>query len=311
MFKNARLYRMEDPSAINAEGLENRLSERRFRPCGPLQTASLGWYPPLGGQTRALVHAGNGCIALCARRQERLLPAAVVAEALDERVTDIEEREVRSVGRRERRQLREEVLMDMLPRAFTRSRQIRAYLDSVGGWMVVDAASEKGAEELVELLRETLGSFRVRPPRPRHEPSVLMTQWVAAGKSPDGLELGDACELRDPRDERALVRCSGQDLGAEEIATHLRAGKKVVKLAVRWREHLELLLQEDLSLRRLRFADALLDEAIEPEIEDEAVRFDAEFALMALQLRELIEHLDGVFAMAGGAWSESLQRRDV
>lgn len=301
MFKNARLYRLEEPSAIDVDGLERQLPERRFHPCGPLQTASLGWHPPLGEQARALTHAGNGCIALCARRQERLLPAAVVGEALDERVADLEEREARSVGRRERRQLREEVLLDMLPRAFTRSRQIYAYLDLVAGWMVVDAASEKGAEELVELLRETLGSLRVRPPRPGNAPVALMTRWVATGEIPDGLELGDACELRDPRDERALVRCSGQDLGGEEIATHLRAGKEVVKLAVHWQEQMEFLLQEDLALRRLRFADALLDEALEPDIEDEAARFDAEFALMVLQLRELIEYLDGIFEMAGEA----------
>ena len=299
MFKNVRLYRLEEPSAIDAEGLEARLIERRFHPCGPLQTASLGWHPPLGEQTQALSHAGNGCIALCTRRQERLLPSTVVSEALDERVTDIEEREARTVGRRERRQLREEVMLDMLPRAFTRSRQIHAYLDLMAGWMVVDAANEKGAEELVGLLRETLGTFRVRPPRPRNPPTVIMTRWVETGVLPEGLALGDVCELRDSRDERALARCSGQGLGAEEIATHLRAGKEVVKLALQWREQLEFLLQEDLSLRRLRFAEALLDEAREPDIEDEAARFDAEFAIMALQLRELIEHLDKLFELAG------------
>jgi len=299
VFRNVRLYHLEEPFVIAVDDLDQRLPEHRFRPCGPLQTASLGWHPPLGEQTRALSHVGNGCIALCARRQERLLPAAVVGEALDERVTELEERETRVVGRRERRQLREEVVLDMLPRAFTRSRQIHAYLDPVAGWMVVDAASEKGAEELVGLLRETLGSFRVRPPRPRNAPVALMTRWVASGALPDGLELGDACELRDPRDERALVRCSGQDLGAEEIATHLRAGKEVGKLALHWREQLEFLLQEDLSLRRLRFADALLEGALEPDIEDEAARFDAEFAIMALQLRELIGYLEGIFEMVG------------
>lgn len=299
MFKNARLYHLEDPAAINAEDLESRLAERRFRPCGPLQIASLGWHPPLGGQTQGLVHAGNGCITLCARRQERLLPSAVVAEAMEERVEDIQEREGREVGRRERRNLREEVMLDMLPRAFTRSRQIRAYLDLVGGWMVVDAAGEKGAEELVEFLRETLGSFRVRPPRPRHAPIALMTRWVETGKAPGGFELGDACELRDPRDEKSLVRCSGQDLGTDECTTHLRAGKEVVKLAVRWREQLEFTLEEDLSLKRLRFAEALLEESMEPDAEDEAARFDAEFAIMALQLRALIEELDGLFEMVG------------
>ena len=301
MFKNARLYRLDAPSTIDAEGLENRLAERLFRPCGPLETASFGWCPPLGGQTQALVHAGNGCVALCARRQERLLPSAVVAEAVDERVAELESREARDVGRTERRHLREEVMLDMLPRAFTRSRQVRAYLDLVGGWMVIDAASEKAAEDLVGLLRETLGSFRVRPPRPEQSPTTLMTSWVTAGDTPEGLDLGDECELRDPHNERSLVRCRGQDLSGEEISTHLSAGKEVVKLALQWQEHLEFLLQDDLSLKRLKFADELIEEAVESDVEDEPARFDAEFAIMALQLRELIGRLDKVFVMAGEA----------
>jgi len=297
MFKNARLYKLGDPAAVDSDHMEGLLSQRRFRPCGPVEVASLGWHPPMGGRTEALVHAANGCVLLCARRQERLLPSSVVAEALGERVAELEDREARDVGRAERRRLREEVLIDMLPRAFTRSRQIRAYLDTDSGWMVVDAASEKGADELVGLLRETLGSLPVRPPQPQRSPTDLMTAWVTGGDAPEGLVLGDECELRDARDERAVVRCRGQDLGGEEISTHLRAGKQVVKLALDWQERLSFLLQEDLSLKRLRFADELIEDAA-PDAEDEAARFDAEFAIMSLEFRELLGRLDALFEMS-------------
>jgi len=299
VFKNVRLYCLEDPAAIDAEQVAQRLAGRSFLPCGPLQTASLGWQPPLDGRP-GLIHGGSGCIALCARRQERLLPAAVVAEALSERVAEIEDQETREVGRAERRHLREEILLDMLPRAFTQSRQIRAYLDLMGGWFLVDAPGEKAADEVVTLLRETLDSFRVHPPRPARSPAFVMTQWVTAGELPAGLALGDACELRDARDERSLVRCSGLDLQAEEVAAHLRAGKEVVKLALSWREHLAFVLAEDLSLKRLKFADALLEDAGDGDNEDQAARYDAEFAIMTLAVRELLACLDQVFAMASG-----------
>ncbi|MEA3278075.1 MAG: recombination-associated protein RdgC [Pseudomonadota bacterium] len=299
MFKNVRIYRLRDPSAIDEEGLEDRLGSRPFRPCGPVETFSLGWCPPLGNQAQSLLHAANGRLLVCARRQERLLPSSVVAEAMDERVAELEEREGLSVGRAERRRLREEVLLDMLPRAFTRSRRICAYLDPLSGWMLVDAASEKAAEELVGLLRETLGSLPVHPPRPERDAAALMTQWVTDGETPGGIELGDECDLRDPRDERAVVRCRGQDLAGEEISTHLRAGKQVVKVALDWKERVSFLLQEDLSLKRLRFADELLEDAVEPGVEDEAARFDAEFAIMSLELRELLERLQSLFEIAG------------
>jgi recombination associated protein RdgC len=301
LFKNARFFKLAEPAAVGGDQWEDQLSAHRFRPCGPAETMTLGWCPPIGDEGGALAHAGNGCILVCARRQERLLPSSVIAEAVDERVAELEEREARSIGRAERRRLREEVVIDLLPRAFTRSRQIRAYLDPVAGWMVVDAASDKAAEEVVSLLRDTIGSLPVRPPRPARSPAALMTQWLADGQLPEGLALQDECELRDAQDERSVVRCRGQDLRGEEISTHLRAGKQVVKLALDWRDRLTFILQEDISLKRVRFADALIDEAIEPDIEDEVARLDAEFAIMALEMRELLARLEETFALEGDA----------
>jgi recombination associated protein RdgC len=298
LFKNVRLFKLDDPSVIVPEVLEEKLAERRFRPCGPLETATMGWAPPLGESTTALVHVAEDCLLVCARRQERLLPSSVVAESVDERALEIEERDARRVGRKERRQLRDQVLVELLPRAFTRSRRVSAYLDLSSEWMLVDAASAKASEEVVELLRETLGSLPVRPPRPSRSPQELMTRWVTEEDVPAGIELGDECELRDARDERSVVRCKGQDLGGEEISTHLRAGKQVVKLAVEWQERLALVLQEDISFKRLRFADELIEEAVVDGLEDEAARFDAEFVIMTSELRGLCDRVDELFGLS-------------
>jgi recombination associated protein RdgC len=304
LFQNAYLFRLEDPGVLAPEALEGGLAGHRFQSCGPLQTVSMGWVPPLGETTSALVHAAGDCVLVCARRQERLLPAAVVAEAVDERAQEIEEQATRSVGRRERRQLREQVLLELLPRAFTRSRRVSAYADRRAGWLLVDAASSKAAEELVELLRETLGTLPVRPPRPAIPPELLMTGWLRDGELPPGLALGEECELRDARDERSVVRCRGQDLTGEEIAAHLRAGKQVVKLALDWQGRLALLLQEDLSLKRLRFADELIEEAMEEGREDEAARLDAELVIMSGELRGMLERLDEVFGLSAAEPAE-------
>ena len=282
---------------LDAATIEARLATRRFRPCGPLETATMGWCAPTGDDHAALVHGVSGCLLMSVRRQERLLPSTVVGEALDERVAEIEGAEVRSVGRAERRRLREQVLAEMLPRAFLRSRRVAAYLDTVAGWLVVDASSDKTAEEVVSLLREMLGSLPATPPRPNRPVAQLLTQWVEGTDLPRGFTLGQDCELRDSADAQSVVRCRGQDLAGEEIQTHLRAGKQVVKLALEWDEHLSLLLQEDLSLKRLRLADTLIEDALAADVEDQAARLDAEFALTALELRGLLEQIQGIFEL--------------
>lgn len=313
MFKNARLFRLQEPFAATAAELETHLATRPARPCGPLETATLGWAPPLAdGSDSALVHAVSGCFLFCARRQERLLPATVVAETLAERVAEIEDNQARNVGRAERQRLREAVVADLLPRAFTRSRRILAYVDTQSGWLVVDAASEKLAEELVSLLRETLGSLPATPPRPTAAPADQMTAWVSSGEGTGDLALGATCELRDPKNTQSVVRCRGQNLAGEEIAGHLRAGKQVVQLELEWLEHVTFVLAEDLALRRLRLADALTSELAEVDDEDPRARFDAELALLVLELRGLLERLTGIFGLAADAApTDPVQHRAV
>lgn len=298
MFKNVRLYRLGRPFGLDAAALESRLDERRFRPCGPLETATMGWAAPLGDGSTALVHAVSGCFLVCSRKQERLLPSAAVAEAVEERVGEIETNEARDVGRAERRRLREQVMAEMLPRAFTRSRRTLLYVDTEAGWLVVDAASDRQAEDVISLLRETIETLPARPPAPRMEPPKVMTGWLLNGDAPSDFQIGDACELRDVADTASLIRCRGQDLSSEEILAHLRVGKQVLKLALSWDERLDFVLAEDMSLKRLRVGDALLNELDDGDLEP-AARMDAELAILALQMRELIARLDAIFGLVG------------
>lgn len=299
MFKNVRLFRLGAPFGVDAADLEAQLRTHPFRPCGPVELATVGWSAPLAEDSSALVHVVDGCLLLCARRQERMLPSAAVAEALDERVNEIEAGESRDLGRAERRRLKEQVVNEMLPRAFTRSRRTLLYVDTRAGWLVVDAASERQAEDVVSLLRETLGSLPAKPPAPARSASEVLTGWLLDGDTPADFTPADACELRDPREASGVIRCSGQDLGSEEILNHLRAGKRVVKLALDWDQRLGLVLADDLSIKRLRLDTALLDEIEDGE--DPLARLDAEFAIMALQLRELIARLDALFGLADAA----------
>ncbi len=297
VFKNAKVFRLSAPFEWDQSLLHERLSAHRFRPCGPLEVATMGWTPPLGSGTEVLAHAVNGCLLVAARRQERLLPASVVAEAVAERVAEIEQEEIREVSRRERTALREALLSQMLPQAFTRSRVVRAYIDPANGWAVVDAASDKVAEDILSLLRESLDSFPVKPLEPAVPVSERLSAWVASGSPGQGFDLEDQCELRDPSDSRSVVRCRGMDLTVPEVKAHLDSGKRVVALGLTWGEHLSLVLDEGLGLKRLRFADELIDSAAEDVGEDEALRMQAELTIMTDQLRSLLTGLTAEFAL--------------
>lgn len=296
-FKNIRAYRLTKPFDLSPEALAEQLAPRSFVPCGKSQAAAMGWVAPLGEQSEELVHAAAGRILLKLKREEKLLPSTVVREQLDEKVADIEAEQGRKVYRKERLNLKDEIVQDCLPRAFTRSTHIYAYIDVKANWIFIDAASATRAEELLNLLRECLGSFPALLPQVNNAPSAVMTAWLLHRSLPDDFELGQECELRDPGEEGGVVRCRGVDLLSEEVETHLHAGKQVARLALQWDERLSLLLAEDLCLRRLKFADELMKENEELPEADQAARLDADFALMADAITSLQER---VLALFGG-----------
>ncbi len=296
-FKNIRAYRLTQSFDLSAEQLEQQLDGKRFEPCAKSQPLAMGWVAPLGDNTEALVHAAGGCILLCLKREEKILPSTVVKEQLEEKVALIEDEQGRKVYRKERLTLKDEIVQDCLPRAFSRSARVYAYIDTRNNWMFVDAASAARAEELLNLLRDSVGTFPVLLPQVNNAPAATMTGWLAHKNLPDDFQLGDECELREPGEEGSVVRCKGVDLLSEEVQTHLDAGRQIARIALHWDERLRLVLAEDLCLRRVKFADELVSENEDIPEADTAARMDADFALMSSAVSEL---QDRVMALFGG-----------
>jgi recombination associated protein RdgC len=297
-FRNLTLFRFSPAVAEDLKRLEEALGEHRLRPCGPLEMGTRGFVPPVGrGEDAAMTHVVNACTLMTVGGEEKLLPAAVVNDELQRKVQKIAEEEGRKVGGRERKRIKEDLLTELLPRAFVRSSRMSAYVDRKGGWLVLDTASRKSAENALTQVREALGSFPAVPLAPEEGPRVLMTDWLANGNLPGGLALGDECELRDPATATgAIARCRRQDLDAEEVKEHLRNGKQVFQLGLVFDDRIGFVLGEDLVVRKLKFLDAVLDELGDSQ-QDAAAEMDARFALLTLELERLLVKLEEWFGL--------------
>lgn len=294
-FKNLRVYRLTKPFTLSADELAETLESKIFQPCGKQDLASFGWVPPLGRHGKSLVHSTNGYIMVCAKRQEKILPGAVVNEQLEEKIQGISQSEGRNVGRAEKQQLKEELVFSLLPRALVRSQLQFAYIAPQENWIVVNTGSAKRAEELLGALREALGSLPVIPFTTKQIPSQTMTQWLSASKAPKGFQLGGECELEAPKDDGRIIRCKKQDLTAEEMLNHLKTQMLVRKLAVSWEDAIECVLDQELAVRRLKFAERILEQAGDKQPDTAAEEFDVDFAIMTMELRGFLEALQKAF----------------
>lgn len=289
-FKNLLFYRFTRPFDLTAEILEEALNKDPFLPCGKHEHSRFGWTSPLGKHSEQLCHASNGFFLLRARKEERLLPASVVKELTQEKVSALEAKEDRKIYRKERETLKEEVIHENLPRAFTRQSDTTAFLDPQG-WLVVDSSSYSKAEALINQLRESLGTLGLALPQVVETPSKTMTHWLQSGSAGERLIIGDECELREAVEDGSVVRCKRHDLFGDEIHAHLENGKNVAKLAVTWNDQLQCLIHDDLSIKRLKFTDLITAEAEDAGQDNEAALLDASFNIMALTLRQFREDL--------------------
>ncbi|SJM92742.1 recombination-associated protein RdgC [Crenothrix polyspora] len=294
-FKNLSVFRLTEAFTLTPEELEQKLEALAFRPCGSHEETAMGWTAPLGKSAQQLQHSSNGFIMLCAKKEERVLPSSVINEMTADKIAEKEEKEGRKLSKKERTEIKDELIFELLPKAFTFSNNTYAYIDPKGGWLVVDSASAKKAEDLLSLLRKSLGSLPAVPLNTLDKPTAVMTEWLSSEHFPDDITIEDECELRSPEEEGGSIRCKRHNLFVPEIKNHLDTGKEVIKLAISWDQRLSFVIDDILSIKRLRFLDLIQDQVADGNSDDAAAKFDTDFAIMSAELANFLPRLLELF----------------
>jgi len=284
-FKNLQLYRLPAGWDMSIEKLEEQLAKKPFNPCGSQDMESRGWLSPLGNEV--LVHAVGGQWLIALGFEHRLLPSSVVKQEADERAAEMADQQGFKLGRKQMKDLREQVAQELMPRAFTRRRRLHAWIDPVGGWLAVDAPSQARAEDVIEELRHCLDSFPLTLVRTERSPVSAMADWLAGNEAPAGFSIDQDCELRSVTEDKAAVRYVRHPLEGDEIKGHLEAGKLPTRLALTFDDRVSFVLTDKLEIKRIDFLDVVRDQ-IDGQAEDEEALFNAEFALMTGELGQLL-----------------------
>ena len=294
--RNLILFRF--PPSLDLSDLDAHVADFALKPVGPLELSSRGFVTPKGQHGEWLVQRLGDALWITVGGEDKLLPAAVVNDHLQKKLADIEVREGRKPGGRTRKRIKDELITELLPRAFVRPVRTDALIDTTLGVIAVDASSRKVAEGVVSEVRRALGSFPALPVNAEVSPRAILTGWVAGDPLPDGLSLGEDCELRDPTDTGAVVRVQRMELAGHEIAEHRAAGKQVTRLALVLDDHVSFTLGEDLVVRKFRLLDGAIDTLEATEREDIGAELDARFALTAGEFKRLFAVLEAAFKLS-------------
>ncbi|GAA3721304.1 recombination-associated protein RdgC [Oceanisphaera sediminis] len=296
-FKNLFIYRFTRPFDVALEDLEKQLNALPFTPCSSQEQSRFGWVSPLGKKGQTLAHYADGQLLILAKKEEKVIPASVINDMVAEKVESLEIEEGRALKKKEKEAIKEEVIVSLLPRAFSRFQQTYAWINPKDGFIAVDAGSFKQAENLLALLRKSIGSLPVIPISLAAPAEITLTDWLKEGTAPAGFALEDEAELHSALEHGGIIRAKQQDLLDEEMKAHLEADKLVTSLALNWAETISFVLKDDLSIKRMKYSDELKEQNDDITSEDAAARFDADFALVTGELSrfipDLIEALGG------------------
>lgn len=275
------------------ERLEIALAENWF--CSPagLDWFSEGFYYPVPFG-KPIIFEAQKAMLISLMREEKVLPSAAIKHKLDERIIKIQTEEGRNVGRKEKQELREAIIDNLLPKALTKSSRTNGLLDT--GWLWVDTASRHKAENLLTKLREALGGLPAQQPVARQSPASLMTNWLLQGEAQGRFVLDSDVTLVGAGDVAPKVKISRKDLTAEDVVQHAKNGMAVTELGLVWNDRVAFILTQDLTLKRIKWLDVVQEEAQDNCDDAQSHAYATQLlmtAALSMIFSELVELLGG------------------
>jgi len=188
----------------------------------PTAARSCGWL--LTGGNAQVTFRGIHRLRFAEDRKQ--VPASVLERALDARVRELESRGS-PVGRSQKKDLRDELNLSLLPRAFPVRKVTPVYLWP-DGLIAIGSTSSSQVDSVLAAILAALPPNAALLPIIARQASERLAEVL---RSPDewlpaGAELGDFAQMvglpRDGTGAKQVVACRGADLGSSAVQEHLR-----------------------------------------------------------------------------------------
>ncbi len=287
-FKNLRIFRLAPTWSCTVNSLEAAIEKQAFQPSGSQEMQSLGWVPPR--ETSGLIHALDGQYLLSLRAEKKLLPTTVINQVAKAKAQEIEEQQGFKPGRKQMKEIKEQVSVELLPKAFSIYRDTRVWIDTKNHWLVIDAAAAAKSDEVLGMLAKAIDSFPIAPLYVEESPAAAMTNWLVSDEPPSNFSIDQDTELRSTSENGAAVRYVRQSIEIDDVRKHVQAGKQCTRLALTWADRVSFTMTEGLDIKRVNPLD-VLKEGQDSSAHNDDEQFDSDFALMTGELSKLIADL--------------------
>jgi recombination associated protein RdgC len=287
LFKNLFFYRIGAGFVFDLGASEQKLAACEFHPCGATQQKAIGWTPPREVNGAMIESIGWHWIAKLTT-EVKTVPAQALSRRVDELADQILKTTGRKPGKKERKELKEQALLELLPMAFPRTFSSLVWIDPEARMLVIEASGIAKADDVATALVKTIPTMEVQQLQTQASPAGCMAAWLTDGEPPALFTIDRECSLVSCDEQRSMVKYGRHRLDTEDVRQHILTGKVPTSTALTWRDRISFLLCDTLQLKKLSFLDVVFEAT---KGDQQADAFDANMAIAMGELSQLIPEL--------------------
>lgn len=302
LFSNILAYRVTNAFDLHKdlEAVNQALASKPARLPGKMELNAVGFTEPVGEEGAFIERIAPMTYVFAYNLAERMIPGKIVRQQVADRVKKIEKEQERKVYAREKQQIKDEVLNQMLPRAFVD--QKITYGMVMGPYILIDSSSAKRGEDILSTLRSCLGSLGVRPVAVKTTPIDAFTRWFTTGEIDGPFYMTGDFKANNRSDESDFVNGKGtspKDEGLSDLV--LEHDRRVTVLGLSWGtstgETASFTVNEMIGIKGIKWPESLSEMAADQvgEEDDEDARrvtlLRTTMILLGAELEQLLEDL--------------------
>lgn len=290
MIKNATIYRMSAP--VSQEDLNAALAKFMFTEPGKREAQSMGFIPY--SPETDLAHQVGAVIVGALRVDKKQIPSSAVKQFVAERCAEIEAQQGFKPGRKQTKEIKEQVIDELLARALCATKRVNFYI-----WedlLLIDSTSGATCDTVIGALAKCLDPFPVAVMHTVQSPATAMTSWLVSDEPPDSFSVDQEVEMRASTEARSSVRWLHESVRNDEVQTHYASGKACTKMALTWADKISFVLNEKGVLSRIKPLDVIsLADGAEVEEDDLDGRITLHAGEIYTLAKDMIDALGGEY----------------
>ena len=296
MFKALTTFLITDQIPSNPENCQ-LAAKSESAPVEISATEVIAWASPYGPGHESFVSSANGKILMTVEKSQKLIPAAVLNQTVNEQLSIIRHQENREPSKRERAALKEKVLCEMTTKAFTKKQYINICIDAKNSMLLISSTQKAVVDACLDLVYKTFPRIELEAIATEISTAKAMTDWLRQQALPHPFTLMHECELKDTEDN-STIKFKGLDLLSDDVIGHLNPNTQVQKLVLVHDEKMQFTLSADFSVSGIKYLEYVQNEKANVFTENMQAEIDADFIVsadvIAECLNDLIKALGGI-----------------